>query len=388
MKILVTDGDTRAALAVTRALGRLGHAVHVGSPAPWSLAGTSRYALDEHPQAAAAEGPEALGRSLLRLVEEIRPDRVLGVTDRTLTALYALGAALPAGVLLPPSAKQYADASDKVRLFEICKDAGIRTPDGVVVDGTAPPTAGALEGLGTPVVVRPALSWRAEGGRWLQGPVTYEPDAAAVEARIRRDPVLSFPYLVQRRIEGEGCGLFIVADDGTIVRSFAHRRLREKPPSGGVSTLCESVVVPRDLLDAARRFAGALRWSGLAMLEFKRSRAGGEPYLLEVNARPWGSMELAIAAGVEFPDVLLATFAGTRIASDAGYRTGIRLRWWWGDVDHFYLHEKEAGRGGRASLLRAVGRALAAGPWPEAWDTFRRDDPVPFVFETLGWIRR
>ena len=43
MRILVTDGDSRAALAVTRALGPLGHEVWVGAPREPSLAHTSRH---------------------------------------------------------------------------------------------------------------------------------------------------------------------------------------------------------------------------------------------------------------------------------------------------------------------------------------------------------
>ena len=44
MRILVTDGDTRAALAVVRALGAQGHTVDVVAARPGSLAGVSRFA--------------------------------------------------------------------------------------------------------------------------------------------------------------------------------------------------------------------------------------------------------------------------------------------------------------------------------------------------------
>ena len=43
MRVLVTDGDNRAALAVTRSLGRLGHEVIVGEKRTPALAQTSRY---------------------------------------------------------------------------------------------------------------------------------------------------------------------------------------------------------------------------------------------------------------------------------------------------------------------------------------------------------
>ena len=386
MRVLVTDGDTRAALAVTRSLGRIGHDVHVSAPAKLSLAGSSRYATENHRQADLAAGPVALERSLIRLFAEIDPDLVFGVTDRTLTVLHGLSAPLPPGTLPPPSAELYAGASDKVRLFETCLETGIAVPEGVVVDGGALPPSEAVEALGQPVVVRPALSWRVDQGRWVQGRVSYEPDLASIASRQRADHALSFPYLVQRKVEGEGCGLFLLAENGTILRTFAHRRLREKPPSGGVSTLCETVAPPADLAAAAGRLVEALRWSGLAMMEFKRARMGGEPLLLEVNARPWGSMALAIASGVDFPAEWIAMARQRTPPGRTGYEEHVRLRWWWGDVDHFFLREKAAGRSGAQAVLRALGRAVAAGPWPEAWDTFRRDDPVPFLVETSLWL--
>src|SRR5690242_2285365 len=46
-RILVTDGDQRAALALVRSLGRLGHDVYVCSTTAESLAGASRYCRDE-----------------------------------------------------------------------------------------------------------------------------------------------------------------------------------------------------------------------------------------------------------------------------------------------------------------------------------------------------
>ena len=43
MKILVTDGNNRAALAVTRSLGKLGYEIIVGEQYQPSLASTSKY---------------------------------------------------------------------------------------------------------------------------------------------------------------------------------------------------------------------------------------------------------------------------------------------------------------------------------------------------------
>ncbi len=385
MRILVTDGDSRAALALTRSLGCGGHEVHVTAPRARSLAGASRYCAGRARQAAIADGPRALGRSLLRAARDIGPDLVLGVTDATLTVLHELADELQPARMVPPGAAAYARASDKVDLFRTSRAIGIPVPDGLVVAGGQGPDAAETAALGSPLVVRPALSWRVCAGEWVRGGVGYEPSAAAVAERVGRDPALRFPYLVQRHVEGEGCGLFVLALRGRLLRMFAHRRLREKPPSGGVSTLCVSVSPPEDLAFAASRWVAQLSWSGIAMLEFRREARSGIAYLLEVNARPWGSLALAAASGLDFAcDLVDIEHVASRDPHPA-YRQGVRLRWLWGEVDHFYLLEKERGYAGLHAAGRGFVRAALAGPWPDAWDTFRRDDPVPFAVET--WDR-
>lgn len=388
MKVLVTDGDTRASLAITRSLGASGHEVWVGGDSERTIASVSRYCGGAVRLAGRAEGPEALGRSLVRAVRSIEPAMVVGVADATIEVLHHRATDLLPAALPPPSASAYFAASDKVALFRSCRTLGIPVPEGIVAEGGAVPAPDALQALGSPLVVRPARSWRVAQGTWIRGSVSYEPSARALAARVAIDEALRFPYLIQRRVSGEGCGLFLLADDGTIRRLFAHRRLREKPPEGGVSTLCVSVRPPTDLVDLSARWAAASRWSGVAMLEFKRDATTGQPYLLEVNARPWGSMALPIAAGVDFPGEWIGGRPAAIDGSGSEYADGMRMRWWWGDVDHFLIRGK--GRAGSRGmrLLRAMGSAVVSGPWPETWDTVRRDDPVPFLLESLLWTRR
>ena len=80
---------------------------------------------------------------------------------------------------------------------------------------------------------------------------------------------------------------------------FAHRRLREKPPSGGVSVYRESVAPDPSLVARAAALLAGLGWRGVAMVEMKTDARTGTPYLMEVNGRFWGSLQLAVDAGVD-----------------------------------------------------------------------------------------
>lgn len=382
MIALVTDGETRAALELVRSLGAAGHTVFVAARRRWSLAALSRWCSGEFLYGDVVDSAPLLAQRLEGFARLCSADRLIGVTDRTLTALHAEPQLAP---LLPhPDADGYAAASDKTRLFEDCRRWEIPVPDGVVCIGGQLPDRATLERLGPSWAVRPALSWRWDGRRWLHGVVRLVDDEQTLQQLVQEDPALRFPFLIQRVIEGDGCGLFVHAERGELRAIFSHRRLREKPPWGGVSTLCRSVAAPRDLRRHAERYLEKTAWSGLAMLEFKRDRQG-RAHLLEINARPWGSIALARASGVDFANLWLEP---QKHASQLNYTEGVHLRWWWGDVDHYFLREGERSEGRVRRLGRALMRAITDGPQAQACDTFRRDDPLPFVGETVAWLKR
>ena len=386
MKLLVTNGEARSALAITRSLGDAGHTVYVSAPKRYSLAGLSRHCAGEFLQPGGAASPDEIAASIAATAGHCDVDQVVGVIDRTLTALHLANPGLSPTVLPHPRAEDYLCASDKTWLFTRCREWSIDVPAGECVAGGELPSRKNLERIGREWVLRPALSWRWAAGHWVHGSVRAVSNWEALVDAVTQDAAFAHPYLVQERIRGDGCGLFICARAGRIEALFSHQRMREKPPWGGVSTLCRSVRPPEDLVRVAERFVTEQQWSGLAMLEFKRDAKDGKPYLLEINARPWGSMALSRAAGVDFARVWLTP---DRFDHTPGhYRDGVRLRWWWGDVDHFYLLQKERGASGAVAMLRALSRACVAGPRADAWDTFRRDDPLPFVAETLGWWAR
>jgi hypothetical protein len=80
----------------------------------------------------------------------------------------------------------------------------------------------------------------------------------------------------------------------------------------------------------AHSLLNSVGWHGVAMVEFKVS-PDGTPYLIEVNGRFWGSLQLAIDAGVDFPWLLYQLANGDRVDEVPGYAIGVRWRWLLGD---------------------------------------------------------
>jgi predicted ATP-grasp superfamily ATP-dependent carboligase len=173
---------------------------------------------------------------------------------------------------------------------------------------------------------------------------------------------------------------------------FAHRRLREKPPSGGVSVYRESIALDEQLVGPGLRLLDALGWNGVAMIECKREQATGRQVVMEVNPRFWGSLQLAIDAGIDFPSLLVRCAAGEAVPTCDRYRIGTRSRWFWGDVDHLCLRLTRSRaelqlENGAGSRLRAVRDFVRVSPGRDRSEVWRWRDPLPFLVETLQWLR-
>ncbi len=183
--------------------------------------------------------------------------------------------------------------------------------------------------------------------------------------------------LLQQYVQGYGAGVFGLYDRGRPLCFFAHRRLRERPPSGGVSVLSESIEPPAEALECARRVLESRRWHGVAMVEFKVDTQG-RCWLIEVNARFWGSLQLAVDSGADFPWFLYQLATGQAPQIPDRFALGRRLRWWLGDLDNLYAQLRHPAPGvGAWKLLEAA--ASFAVPWVPRlrYELFRWNDPWP-----------
>lgn len=337
MRILVTDGNSRAALAITRSLGRAGHEVRVGSHTATSLAGASRHCAARICYPDPDRYGEAFVSFLSDYVAHEAVDVLLPVTDITTLTIGADRARLRAHCVLPfPDVETVRMVADKAAMMGLATRLGVDIPCSITVTATDHGDA-SRHGLSFPLVIKPFKSRVATESGWIYTEVSYVHDADELRTALSTLDPRAFPVLLQEKIIGPGMGVCISAARGKTLAAFAHKRLREKPPSGGVSVLRESEALDPLAFEFAARMLGALRWDGVAMVEFKRDLRDGRPKLMEINGRFWGSLQLAIDAGVDFPRILIDSLAATPAQPLIDYRTGVRTRWLWGDIDALML---------------------------------------------------
>jgi predicted ATP-grasp superfamily ATP-dependent carboligase len=150
--------------------------------------------------------------------------------------------------------------------------------------------------------------------------------------------------------------------------------LREYPVSGGASTLRVSVRHD-EIYEMAHSLLNALQWFGVAMVEFKIDPRDGRPKLMEINPRFWGSLALAIHAGVNFPWLLYRMASNENFKPVETYRLGVQCRWLLpGDLLHFIFNAR------RSRLMHDFFRFHAG---DTRYDILSVKDPLPAVIKML-----
>jgi predicted ATP-grasp superfamily ATP-dependent carboligase len=332
--VFVTDGSYPNGLAAIRALGKAGFRVTVGERAGiaapavvgfWSRHCAERF-LYPDPRAGETATVDALERHFSQRRYAAAVPVGLEMTD--LFVRHRQRLAVPT---MLPAADRFAVAADKRRTFDHAAGAGIPVPK------TLP--ARRWTEIAFPVVFKHARSGAAVV-RTQEEAAGY---AHALDARIDE-------FIVQEFVEGRnGFGYFALFDRGRETGYFMHERLVQYPRDGGPSVVARAIRDAR-LHALGKRLLESLDWHGPAMVEFKRSDRDGEFYLMEINPKLWGSLDLAIAAGCNFPVWIVRALVDGSSPKNGTYAEGLTYQWTMPHGLKSFLNYPEL----RSQLLRNV----------------------------------
>jgi predicted ATP-grasp superfamily ATP-dependent carboligase len=396
MDVVVLDGNQRSSLAVTRSLGKRGIKVIVGAESVPSLSSSSKYCRRSFLYPSPSSNPDHFFETLKKYVAQKTNLLLLPMTDVTLGEILRRRNDLGENIIIPFADYDiYDSASDKVNILTIARDLDIPMPR-TLFPSTFKDRESLVERAGEfgfPVVVKPNRSRERDEGKWIDTTVRFAQDQHELNNILNEELFKRFPFIIQEKICGAGIGIFVLIREGQVLAQFAHRRIREKPPSGGVSVLCESIEPPPVALDAAKKLLKYLGWSGVAMVEFKEDIADDNtPKLMEVNARFWGSLQLAISAGVDFPHLLYCLARKDKIEPPKRYKIGVMSRWELGDLDHLLIRHKATSKillqYNAPSRMGAIKSFLLDFLRPCVRNEILwRDDMRPFRFELKKYLK-
>lgn len=359
----MTDGLWRKSLSAIRSLGKAGFEVAVMGDSIFTTGFWSTYTSDRLRAPVAADDPEVFGRALERLVLA-RPGAVLlPMEDATLRWVSDHREKLAENArFLIPSREALATAWDKALTLQTAQRLGLPCP-------RTWETKDALEFAEKARELEPGtFVTKPRSGSGSTG-ITYG------ESRTRADWEAHWrrfgPMLIQERVspQGRGQGVSLLMDsDGECVASFAHERLQQYPNSGGPSTDRRGIWAP-ELVDQSVRLLKRLDWRGVAMVEWKIDPRDGIPKLMEINPRFWGSLELAVRSGVDFPLLYARAALGEKSDPVRMYPAGHRCRWMIPGEILRYHEQKRAGREGLIAFLRGLPSNAEEWDWRDLMGT-------------------
>ena len=359
MKILVTDGDYKHTLGIVRSLGGQGHRVSVLVQSRQEIAACSKYcsAVEVVPPLTLENFPGVVSEVL----ERTQHDLLLPVGY--LSTLAAARNKKHLGLLTRLEVAETAQielAADKKRVRELALRLGIKAP--VSVYPSTIEEARELSGsLKYPVILKAASEGLPKGIRVVKSKEEFTPNYESLRATWKLSPN-ELP-MVQSFVPGYGCGFFALYQNGVCKRIFMHRRIREYPPSGGVSCCAESFYDPC-LKEAGIKLLDALNWHGVAMVEFRYDPDQKEYTLLEVNPKFWGSLDLALAAGADFPRYLCEMASGENLSYGEDYTFPLRYHWpLSGEIQHLFMRPAAFGAIAADSLNPWVKSNLQVSDW-------------------------
>ncbi len=391
-RILVLDGHSAAALAFTRALGRAKHWIAVGSNqgihAPASLSRYSRLNL-RYP--VPSENVSAFIEAVLALARRNGIDLIIPVTDWTVWPLSRYREQFKGVSLLalgPHSPIEF--AADKFRTVSLARELGIPVPETSLIQSLDELHQKANE-FDFPAVVKDRFSMRWEGNTAISGSVSYAYSLDDLKQKVEVRLKQAGDVMVQEFVPGEGIGFSCMTVEGKLCLPFMWLRIRETDPRGSGSSARRSIPMSSQVCEFSSALVKKVGLQGISMVEFKRPSNGRAPVLMEINARPWGSLQLPISCGIDYPSHLVNWFLEGKLPpSEIEYKQNITCRRLLSELTHLE-HTFRGAPPGWTMPYPSFARTLLkiSVPWYPGmrYDDFWLSDPRPGIAGLANWFR-
>lgn len=327
--VLILDGMTQNGLAMSRSLGRAGHRVGIVVRPNSGFSGALRKALRSRFMLAVHvldldEEADSYMAALRDIVSAGRYDYVMAAGTRAYNRLSQLKSELSA--LTKPLVADWSMVTrlhDKGDFMRLAAAEGMPVPQTWVIDSRDDLDRAAAEIEG-PVIVKLRDSF-ASRGLWTfdEGGETFRTEF------LHRYPDVAIgvpaPAIVQQRIRGRVHDVTTLWHRGREIASLSQLRQLTDWLDGGSGIVNVTNDLPV-LLDMSRKLLARLEWDGPLQLEWLEEEGTGRFFLLEANPKFWGTTQLSISAGLDYPSWWVSLHEGVEPHVPA-YRRNLMLRW-------------------------------------------------------------
>jgi predicted ATP-grasp superfamily ATP-dependent carboligase len=298
ISVLIPDGDTWEAVKVLRCLSHVsGITAHVLAKARFPLARFSRYYSSYHCHK--SENNDDWIRAIKSIVRSLRIDVVLPVTEKGIELVARNRKAISEFVAIPPIADSdlISMSEDKWSFQCFAKENGFSVPASVLI-GKAGETSIALSDIDSieyPALLKPTL---LDGGF---GIVKVKEPSDLADMWNNERIIKGYQYMLQSYIPGVVFCLGLYSQGGQIISYTLWKTLLTSTKRLYFSARAMEYVNNEEVIELTKRLISAMKWDGIANIDFLVGSNDGSVKILDFNPRFGQSLLGSLVAGVNFP---------------------------------------------------------------------------------------
>ncbi|MBC7090507.1 MAG: ATP-grasp domain-containing protein [Nitrososphaeria archaeon] len=324
--MFVTDAQMRNSLAIIRSLGKKGLFVTAGEETRFATGFFSKYCSNIVVYPSPRYKKEEFVLYMLNLFRKDNYQVFFPITDYTILPIIEHRDKFSkyTTIALPPN-EIFFNAYDKGITIKKAIKIGVPCPKTYFIEGEDYYKLKSFsKELSYPIVLKPRMGFGRRGVRICNSPIEllkYYKILLSQYGKLLIQEFIPLEYefgvYTLFNFSSEPCALSV------------QRRIRSYPINGGPSTFRETFKneLTERAVEMAFKLLKHLKWVGVAMVEFRVDARDGTPKLMEINPRFWGSLQLSILAGIDFPYLLYKLFTEGNIEKVLDYKVGVKCRW-------------------------------------------------------------
>ncbi|HXM24213.1 MAG TPA: hypothetical protein VN948_23355 [Terriglobales bacterium] len=388
IEVLLTDGHTRATLAVARSQARRGRSFVVLCPQPQSLAFYSRDVKHAVLSPDPVSQPDAFVRFVFELIKKHEIRLVVPMTDQALVLFERHRNELEQHTRLAMANSQaLRRVLNKRANLELASELGVPCPRQFrLEDRRQIPEM--IQALGFPIVIKRSSDPIEPNVPQFKFKVLYAFNEAELRLYVDQYCLNGEYPLFQQCATGVVHDLCCFAAGGELLAVHEYHAIRR---FNGCAVLRKIVGSSPDLVEHARNLLAALEWDGVAHVSFFIGK-NGQKWYMETNGRFWASVEGSVYAGWDFPDWTYEYFLNGHRPEPGPITLGSSTCWHTGDL--LALLKFIAGKGEIPTPGTTPGKLRAAWQFLSGFrpgihsDVFRWNDPLPSILEPWPYCKR
>lgn len=326
--LFLTDAEHRAALAITRSLGRKGLKIHASGHYGKSQSFYSKYCDSFSIYPEIQSGVTNVHKSLIHNVKKYRPRVLMPLLDNALLAVYKYQDIYQRYTKLIPMVPydDYLRLNDKSCLHEFAIKNNLPMPKTYPCRSLkeAKKFAGYV---GYPLIIKPKVSNAALGAYLLKD----KGELINKFKQLKKHKTIINYYdtkeiIAQEYIPNTVSFFNVLMINGKIVAKHHMKILSTYPSPCGSSASSISIYNEQLDLSGLRVLKKIGVRNGTLNIQFIYDKNEKTYKLLEINPRIWGSIQTSIEAGVNFPFILWKAAIGEKVIPINYYNTNKEVK--------------------------------------------------------------